>query len=239
MRVDTRWAQPDVSGLASIPTDHHHNSEQRLSGQSLSSLTLSPPPVTTSIFFSSQRVEPINMARFHQLTQQYHNKTDHIQSITTDEQQMSISFIQNRSVKRIQHPTNRSLIIVSFQHMLTFCLSILISLPCVFVLTLLLPICWLIRQFTRFICRYHCTVTPCSCSYLSASDLFWLYNRHPSKNQDQTNETNKFNFQTISPIAAAVFFLDGKITIEFLISFSFLFLLFSTIIISTIFRNSK
>ncbi|CAF4609785.1 unnamed protein product, partial [Rotaria magnacalcarata] len=69
--------------------------------------------------------------------------------------------------------------------------------------------CWLIRTSTRLICRHQCTVTPCACNYLSASDLFWFYNSNTSTNQTKTdNESNKLNSQTISPIGAAVFFLE-------------------------------
>jgi len=217
MQVDTRWAQPVVSNLASVPYDgdhYNHNIEQNLSVHSPPVSILQPPlTTTTTAFFPPQRVEPIDMARSHQQTTQNRSKTGYIQSATTDQQQNVPSYMQNQPIKRVQHPADRSSIILFFQRLSTFCLTIFISLPCVIFITLLLPICWLIRTFLRLTCRYHCTVTPCTCSYLSASDLFWFYNSNISTNPDKNGETTKFNHQTISPIAAAIFFLEGKIKI--------------------------
>jgi hypothetical protein len=211
--VDTRWTRTVVSDLASVPFDGNHfkrNIEQHLSVHSPPLSTFQPPLLTT-VFFPPQRVEPIDMARTHQQTIQNRNKTGYTQSATTDEQQATASYMQNRPIKRIKHPADRSSIVFFFRRLSTLCFTIFISLPCVILITLILPICWLIRIFIRLTCRHQCTVTPCACSYLSASDLFWFYNSNISINQDKNDETTKLNCQTISPTAAAVFFLEGKI----------------------------
>jgi hypothetical protein len=211
MQVDTRWAQPAVSNLASLPYDGENykpNIEQNLSVHSPPLSSIQPPLLPTTSFFSPQRVEPIGMARSHQ---QNRNKTGYIQSATTDQQQTIPSYMQNQPIKRVQHPADRSSIVFFFQHISTLCLTILISLPCVIFITLLFPICWLTRAFLRLICRHRCTVTPCACSYLSVSDLFWFYNSNISTNRDKNDETTKLNSQSISPIAAAIFYLEGII----------------------------
>ncbi len=220
--MDTRWAQPVVSNLASVPNDgdHHKDTIEQ-------NLSVHCPPISiiqpTTNFFPPQRVEPLDMARSHQQTTQNRNKTGYIQSATTDQQQTIPSYMQSQPIQRINHPADQSSIVFFFQRLLTFCLTIFISLPCVLFITLLLPICWLIRIFLRLICRHHCTVTPCACSYLSASDLFWFYNSNISTNRDKTNETTKLNSQTISPTAAAIFFLEGNLSYgnNFLIKISF------------------
>jgi len=217
MQVDTRWAQPVVSNLASVSYDgdhYKHNIEQKLSVHSPPLSTVQPSLLPTTVFFPPQRVEPIGMARSHQQTTPNRNKTGYIQSATTDQQQTIPSYMQSQPIQRINHPADQSSIVFFFQRLLTFCLTIFISLPCVLFITLLLPICWLIRIFLRLICRHHCTVTPCACSYLSASDLFWFYNSNISTNRDKNDETTKFNSQALSPIAAAIFFLDGNMNFE-------------------------
>lgn len=220
--MDTRWAQPVVSNLASVPYDgdnYKHNIEQSLSVNSLPIPTLQSStlttPTTTTVFFPPQRVEPIDMARSHQQSKTNRNKTGYIQSATTDQQQTSLpSYMQNQPIKRVKHPADRSSFVYFFQRLSTFCLTLLISLPCVLFLSLILPICWLIRIFLRLTCRHRCNVTPCACSYLSATDLFWFYNSNISSNRDKNDETTKLNSQTMSPIAAAIFFLEGKIEIH-------------------------
>ncbi len=201
--MDTRWAQPVVSNLASIPYDGEHSSILKVPV-----IITTPPP---TVLFPPQRVEPIDMARSHQQTTTNRNKTGYIQSATMEQQQTIPSYMQNQPIKLIQHPADRSSIIFFFQRLSAFCLTLLISLPCVILLTLLLPICWLVRTFLRLTCRHHCPVTPCACSYLSASDLFWFYNSNRSTDRDKNDETTKFNAPTISPIAAAIFFLDGNL----------------------------
>jgi hypothetical protein len=217
MQVDTRWAQPVVSDLASVPLDGNHyqtNIEQQLSVHSPPLTTLQPPLVTT-VFFPPQRVEPIDMARSHQQPIQNRNKTGYTQSATTDEQQATAPYMQNRQIKRVKHPADRSSIIFFFQRLLVLCFTLCISLPCAVLLSVVLPICWLIRIFLRLTCRHRCTVTPCACSYLSATDLFWFYNSNTSTNRDKNDEPTKFNTQTLSPTAAAIFFLEGNIHIKF------------------------
>ena len=214
--MDTTWVQPAVSDLASVPLESHqykHKLEQTLSVKSPPLSTLKAPLITT-ILFPSQRVEPLDMARSHRQTTENRNKTGYTQSATTDEQhQTATSFIRNRPIKRVKHPADRSSVLAFLQRLGRFCLTILVSLPCILLLTVLIPICWLVRTFLRLTCRYHCTVTPCTCSYLSASDLFWFYNSN--HNQDRRNPTAKFNSSTMSPLGAAVFFLEGKINLRF------------------------
>ena len=130
---------------------------------------------------------------------QIQNK-NYIRSATTDKQQVNNDYIQNLSRKRVKHPTDQSFIVNFIKYSLIFCLKLLISIPCVILITLILPICWFTRSFLKIFCRYHCRITPCSCSYLSPSDLFWLYNTNKEKNQLKSQ-----------PMAAAIFFLEGKI----------------------------
>ncbi|CAF2264988.1 unnamed protein product [Rotaria magnacalcarata] len=217
MQADTRWAQPVVSDLVNIPLDANHHTydieKNQLSIASIPSSTLQPQLVTTTSFFPPQRVEPIDMPRSQQTPTQNRTKTGYTQSATTDEQQTTaIYYKKNRPMKRVMHPADRSSIIAILQTMSTIIFTIFISFPCIILLTLLLPMCWLIRTSTRLICRHQCTVTPCACNYLSASDLFWFYNSNTSTNETKTdNESNKLNSQTISPIGAAVFFLEGAL----------------------------
>jgi len=208
MQVDTRWAQSVVSNLVSLPNDgdhHKDNIEQNLSVHSPPISIIQPP----TNFFPPQRVEPFDMARSHQQTTQNRNKTGYIQSATTDQQQPIPSYLKNQPIQLVEHPADSSSIIYFFQRLSTFFLIIFISLPCVIFITLLLPLFWLVRIFIRLTCRHHCTVTPCACSYLSASDLFWFYNSNISTSRDKNDETTKLNSQSISPIAAAIFFLEG------------------------------
>lgn len=213
--MDTRWAQPAVSNLASVPYDGDYykpSFEQHLSVHSPPLTTIQTPSITTTVFFPPQRVEPIDMAR----SNPNRDKTGYIQSATTDPQQTIPSYLQNQPIKRLLHPADRSSFIAFIQRFSRFCLTIFLSLPCVILLSLLLPICWLVRAFLRLTCRYHCTVTPCTCSYLSASDLFWFYNSNTHR--DKSDRTTKLNSSSISPLAAAVFYLEGK---KKIIRFSF------------------
>ena len=216
MQVDTRWVQPVVSNLASNPYDGDYHKQQQLDQYlSVHSPPLTSPvqpaliPTTATVFFPPQRVEPIDMARPNEPNTRNRDKTGYIQSATTDPQQTIPSYLQNQPIKRVQHPADRSSFLAFLQRLARFFLTILLSLPCVLFLTLLIPICWLVRTFLRLTCRYHCTVTPCTCSYLSASDLFWFYNSNYNRDQ-----TAKFNSSTISPVAAAVFYLEGKINLR-------------------------
>jgi hypothetical protein len=208
-----------VSNLASVPYDEHsykNTLEQNLSVHSPPLSTTQPTLLTaTSVFFPPQRVEPIDMARSNQHTAPNRNKAGYIQSATTEPQQAIPSYMQNRPIKRVQHPADRSSFIFLLQRLSRLCLTIFVSLPCVTFLTLLLPLFWLVRIFLRLTCRHHCTVTPCTCSYLSASDLFWFYNSNISTNRDKNDEATKLNSQSISPIAAAIFSLEGKIHFPF------------------------
>lgn len=220
MQVDTRWVQPAVSNLVSHPYDgdyHKQQLDQYLSVHSPPFTTSIQPsliPTTTTVFFPPQRVEPLDMARTNQQNNtRTRDKTGYVQSATTDPQQTIPSYLQNQPIKRIQHPADRSSVLAFLQRLGRFCLTILVSLPCFLFLTVFIPICWLVRTFLRLTCRYHCTVTPCTCSYLSANDLFWFYNSN--HNQDKTNPTANFNSSTMSPLGAAVFFLEGKINLRF------------------------
>ena len=212
--MDTKWVQPAVSDLASIPLEGHqyrHKLEQTLSVKSppLSTLKAS---LTATILFPSKRVEPLDMARSHRQTTENRNKTGYTQSATTDEErQTTTSFVRNRPIKRVKHPADRSSILTFLQRLLSVCVTLIVSLPCILFLTISIPICWFVRAFIRLTCRHHCIVTPCNCSYLTASDLFWFYNSNVSSSRDKSDETTKLNSLTSSPTAAAIFFLEGKI----------------------------
>ncbi len=236
----SRWAEPVVSDLASFPYDGNYHTQQQISipvNRSSSLASIQPPLITSSVF-PPQRVEPFDMPRLQQQQQQQiqnRNKTGYIRSATTDEQQTNNSYMQNIPIKRVKHPTEQSSIVIFLKRLSKFCFSLLISIPCIILITLILPISWLIRTFLRFICRYHCTVTPCTCSYLSASDLFWLYNSNKTINRNKTEETTKLNSRIIAPIAAAIFFLEGNIEIFVFINLLLLLLFF---LIGTVNENS-
>ncbi|CAF3981541.1 unnamed protein product [Rotaria magnacalcarata] len=138
-------------------------------------------------------------------------RTDCIRSGPSDELQINNTCIQNISIKHVKHPTEQSSAVIFLKRLSKFCFGLFISIPCVILITLFLPISWLIRAFTRFTCRYHCTVTPCTCSYLSSSDLFWFYNSNISRIRNKDEETAKLNSQTSDPMAAAIFFLEGPV----------------------------
>jgi hypothetical protein len=209
MQVDSRWAEPVVSNLASVPFDGNH--QQQIALTTTHSLP-SQPPLIAPNFFPPQRVEPVDMPRHQQQVQhmQHRNKIGYTRSATTDEQQVTNFYMQNVPIKRVQHPADRSSIVKFLKRLSKVGFALFISIPCVILITLIIPISWIIRTCSRFICRYHCTVTPCTCSYLSASDLFWLYNNNTTINRTKTDETTKLNSQTIAPIAAAIFFLEGN-----------------------------
>jgi hypothetical protein len=228
MQVASRWAEPVVSDLASVPYDGNHHiynieQQQQISIPTNCLSSLQPSLITPSLF-PPQRVEPVDMPRLQQQQQkQNRNKTGYIRPATTDEQQGNVP------VKRVKHPADQSAIVIFLKRLSKFCFSFFISIPCVILITLILPISWLIRTFIRCTCRYHCTVTPCTCSYLSPNDLFWLYNSNKTINRNKNEETTKLNSRTIAPIAAAIFFLEGN-NIR-----SFFFFLYSSIFSS---RNS-
>jgi hypothetical protein len=204
MQLASRWAEPVVSDLASVPYDGNNTEPQ---------ITAPTNRSSTSSIFPPQRVEPIDMPRSQTLNR---NKTGYTQSATMDDQQANNSYMQNIPIKRVKHPTNQSTVMIFLKRVSRFCLACFISIPCVIIITLILPISWLIRTFIRLTCRYHCTVTPCTCSYLSANDLFWLYNSKKVINQNKNEETRKLNSRTIAPIAAGIFFLEGIMKLIFL-----------------------
>jgi hypothetical protein len=213
MQVDSRWAQPVVSDLASLPYDGNHqthNIEQEISVVDIRP----PPPLITTTFFPPQRVEPVDMPRVQQQTAN-RNKIGYIRSAITDEQQKNASLTP---IKRVQHPADRSSFIFFLKRLSTLCFMLFISLPCVILITLILPVSWLIRTLIRFTCRYRCTVTPCTCSYLTASDLFWLLKSNTSLNRNKNDETTKLTAYTNAPIAAAIFFLEGNVILKVFLS---------------------
>jgi hypothetical protein len=211
--VDTQWAQTAVSDLASVPLENNHPKRdiESLPQQQLS--VHSPPliSVATNSFFPPQRVEPIDMARSNQQTSSNRQKTGYTQSATTDEHQATAPYMQNRPIQHVKHPADRSSFIFLLQHLSDMCFALFVSLPCVLLITLLVPICWLIRVFLRLTCRFQCTVTPCSCSYLSASDLFWFYNDQMASDREKTDEMTKISASSVAPTAAAIFFLEGHL----------------------------
>ena len=216
MQADNRWAEPVVSDLATVPIDSNHSkreSEQQLSVHSPPLSLLPSSPASSSlpnVLFPPQRVEPIEMTRSHQQIPSNRHKTGYMQSATTDEHPTTASYMQNRPISRVKHPTEHSSLLFFLRNLSKFCLNLFISLPCVVIITLFVPICWLIRVILRLLCRYRCPVNPCSCSYLSASDLFWLYNDPTSSDREKNDETTKLSNSTLSPIAAAIVFLEGN-----------------------------
>lgn len=210
MQVDTPWVQPVVSDLAAAPLDAHQfprKGEQHLSVQS--------PPLITAVFFPSTRVEPIDMARSHRQPTPNRSKAGYTQSATTDEHRSTTTTdaTHNQPLKRVVHPADRSSVLFFLQRISSLVLTLLVSLPCVILLTLLAPLCWLLRTFVQLICRRRCPVTPCSCSYLSAGDLFWFYNSNVASNREKNGETTKLNPSDVSPTAAAIFFLEGNVAL--------------------------
>lgn len=191
MQVPNRWAEPVLTD-----SNDENNTDQGIS--------IPNNRLPTGNIFPPQRVEPVDMPRAQTPNR---DKKGYTQSNTntTDDHPSHLP------LKRVQHPTEQLAIIIFFKRLWKICLGLLVSLPCVIFLTLLLPISWLIRTFIRFTCRYHCTVTPCACSYLSASDLFWLYNSKKTTNRTKNEETTKLNHRTITPVAAAIFFLEGNL----------------------------
>ena len=215
MPVASGWADSVVSDLASIPQNTNHTEPQ------VTILTNRP---SGSSIFPPQRVEPVDMPR----TQTSNlDKTGYIQSATTDDQQATNSYLQHAPIKRVKHPTDQSTVVIFLKRLSKFCFSLFLSIPCVVLISLILPISWLIRTIIRFTCRYHCPVTPCTCSYLSANDLFWLYNSKNSINQNKNEETTKLNSRSYAPIAAAIFFLEGMI--EYILDFILQFFSLGTV----------
>lgn len=208
MQVDNRWAESIVSDLVSISFNINHylfNIKQQLPIAIIRYLSLS---LLQSSCFPSKQIKSINMPR----TQRTQNRKriGYFRSVPTDDSQTNNTCIQTSPIKLVKHPTEQSSIGIFLKRLSKICFQLFISIPCVIFITLLLPISWVLRSFIRFTCRYHCTVTPCTCSYLSPSDLFWLYNSNLSKNRNKSEETAKLNSETIGPMAAAVFFLEGK-----------------------------
>ena len=216
MQVDIRWAQSAVSDLASAPLESNHQKpEIEQQQQQQQQLSVHSPPLTSvaaNVFFPPQRVEPIDMARSTQQTPANRQKTGYMQSATTDEQQATAPYMQNRPIQHVKHPADRSSFIFLFQRLSVMCFALFVSLPCVLLITLLVPICWLIRALLRLTCRFQCPVSPCTCSYLSASDLFWFYNHQMASDREKNDETTKISASSAAPIAAAIFFLEGHLT---------------------------
>lgn len=215
MQVDTRWAQSAVSDLASVPLESDH-SKREIESPQQQQLSVHSPPLTsvaTNGFFPPQRVEPIDMARSnHQQTPVNRQKAGYMQSATTDEHQATAPYMQNRPIQRVKHQADRSSFVFLLQRLSDIFFTLFVSLPCVLSITLLVPICWLIRVFLRLTCRFQCTVTPCTCSYLSASDLFWFYNHQMASDREKTDETAKITASSVAPTSAAIFFLEGHLS---------------------------
>ncbi|CAF3433985.1 unnamed protein product [Rotaria socialis] len=211
MQADSRWAKTIVSNLASVSFDINNrisHIKRQLSTAIIRYpyLPLLKPTLKTANLFPIQQVD---MPRSQQT--QDRKRTGYIRSGPTDELQINNTCMQNITIKHVKHPTEQSSVVVFLKRLSSFCFGLFISIPCVILITLFLPISWLIRAFTRFTCRYHCTVTPCTCSYLSSTDLFWFYNSNISRIRNKDEETTKLNSQTSDPMAAAIFFLEGPV----------------------------
>ena len=149
------------------------------------------------------------MPRAHQASEN-REKFGYTRSATTDEPAFTNPSRPPRPIARVKHPADRSSILLAIKRISRFALALFLSLPCVILVTLILPFVWLLRTVLRLTCRYHCTVAPCTCSYLAASDLFWLYNSNLTRNENKSDEPIQFDSQAIAPTAAAIFFLEGK-----------------------------
>lgn len=211
MQVPNLWAEPVIAD-----SYDENNTEQTTSIQN--------KRLSTGNIFPPQRVEPVDMPRTQSANRDKKGYTQSSTNTTDDH----LSHPIHVPLKRVKHPTEQLAIIIFFKRLWKICLGLLISFPCVIFITFLLPISWLIRTFIRFTCRYHCTVSPCTCTYLSASDLFWLYN---SKKTTKNEETTKLNHRTITPVAAAIFFLEGKY-------FSYSFIIECLLVLGTVNENS-
>lgn len=140
-------------------------------------------------------------------------KSDYNRSPTTDDEGIPSKTVRTNifhPIKRVQHPADRSSILTFLERLAQICLTLLISIPSILILTVILPISSLIRMFIRLTCRYRCPVTPCTCSYLTGSDLFWLYNSNLTSFETKHDERRNLQNRPVTPIAAAVFYLDGK-----------------------------
>src|ERR1700722_3340649 len=108
MQVDNRWAQPVAFDLATIPpieSNHRTPIINELVTTDPITIRSSTSPLATAApsLFPPQRVEPVDMVRQNQQTQQNRNKTGYVQSATTDEH-VTISYIKNVPIKRVTHP---------------------------------------------------------------------------------------------------------------------------------------
>ena len=137
-------------------------------------------------------------------------KSDYRRSPTTDDDGGTAAKAARMPIKRVQHPADRSSIFTFLERLAQISLTFLISIPSILLLTLLLPISALIRMFIRFTCRYRCPITPCTCTYLTGSDLFWLFNSNLTFFENKHDERRNLQSQPVTPIAAAVFYLEGK-----------------------------
>jgi hypothetical protein len=212
MQVDNRWAEPVVPKLASVPIEEDKmkdDSEQCVVVHS-SSTPSQQTPVNTTVFFPPQRVEPIDMTRSCQQITVNQQKTDDTPSATTDEHPATASYMKNRPIQRVKHPADGSSLLSLLQSLSILCFILFVSLPFAVLTTILFPLFWLIRFFLRLTCRLQCTVTPCSCSYLSTNDLFWFYNDHLSSHPDKADNRAQTSMSTVSPTAGAIFFLEGR-----------------------------
>lgn len=217
--MDTRWVQSNTSDLVPVQVNSRTSSgtendqqTRKLSVQSQALTTAPQISPTSGVLFPPQRVEPLDMARS-QISTTNRQRAGYVQPATNDEIQPTASYMQNQPIKRVKHPTERSSIMVFLQRLLRLCLSLFISLPFVLIISIFVPICWLIRSMVRLTCRFQCTVTPCTCSYLSATDLFWFYQNRIIRDRDKSEETTKIDQSSLSPTAAAVFFLEGKFSV--------------------------
>ena len=205
MDLDARWAEPVVSHLTSVPAENHHPKRDIEAQTPVYSPAIAVLPA--AVLFPPQRVEPIDMARSHEPNRQ---RIHYAQSATTDEHQANAPYMQNGPIRRLTHPADRSSVMFFLQRLSAVCLTIFISIPCVLLTTLLVPLCWLVRTLLRLTCQHRCTVRPCTCSYLSATDLFWFYSSNLADHRAKDDETTKGHSPFSNPTAAAIFFLEGK-----------------------------
>ncbi|CAF1026434.1 unnamed protein product [Adineta ricciae] len=221
MQVGSRWAEPVVANQGSVPLDVNQqlssNIDHQVSTVPVHSLpvasALPPPTLLTAGVFPPQRVEPVDMPRPQQQHQaQNRNRTGYVRPATADDQQGKLSYPRTIPIRHVTHPADQSSFVVFLRRLSILSFLLFIATPCVIMVSLILPITLLLRAFIRLTCRYHCTITPCTCDYLSAGDLFWLYNSKTSINRNKNEETTKSNTQSNAPTAAAIFFLEGPVS---------------------------
>ncbi|CAF0746331.1 unnamed protein product [Didymodactylos carnosus] len=165
--------------------------QQQQPSQTNGIVSTDPPAIHSPSNPFVKRVEPTDMPRGRS-PHRYNNKKSLPINDRTHAQYRA--YLQNAPIKQVKHPADRSSFILFLNKISSFCFIVFLSIPCVLLLTIFLPISFLFRTLFRLVCTYRCTCRPCLCQFLSSNDLFWFY-------------------ETINnqPNAAAIFILEGSI----------------------------